>query len=100
MSENERLERLGEIINQAVEAAGVFVLVLQVRDMGAREASQAPNRRQRINDEFLAQVAEIARANPHRPTAAVSEQMSTSHRNASRWVGAARERELLEGDAA
>jgi hypothetical protein len=52
-------------------------------------------RRQRLTDDLLRRVAEIARKHPERPTKAVEEQLFTSHRNATRWIAAARERGLL-----
>jgi hypothetical protein len=48
-------------------------------------------RRQRsVNDEHLRKVAEIARQNPKHPTKSVAEKMITSHRNATRWIAAAK----------
>jgi hypothetical protein len=48
--------------------------------------------RRKLTDDLLIKVAEVARLNPRRPTAAVAETLKTSHRNASRWMAAARER--------
>jgi len=49
-------------------------------------------RRRRITDALLQEVADIVRANPTEPTKAVAKQMFTSHRNATRWIAAARKR--------
>jgi hypothetical protein len=52
-----------------------------------------------VTDELLAEVAEIAKANPRRRTLAVQATLGTSHRNASRWIAAAEARGFLPKEA-
>lgn len=63
-------------------------------ELAARARSRRP-----MTDSLLRQVASIVRANPYEPRRSVAEQIPTSERTASRWIAAARERGLLEGDA-
>jgi hypothetical protein len=52
-------------------------------------------RRRSVTDELLRRVAEIATANRETPTKTVAAQLHTSHRNATRWIAAARKAGLL-----
>jgi hypothetical protein len=53
-------------------------------------------RRRTVNDRLPREVAETVRADGNgAPTKAVETQMHTSHRNATRWITAARERGFL-----
>ena len=54
--------------------------------------SRGPGTRRVIDDELLGDVAAIVAAHPAAPTRAVQEQLGTSHRNATRWIAAARAR--------
>jgi hypothetical protein len=58
---------------------------------------RAVSQRRSLDETLLAQVAAIAEAHPARPTRAVQEQLGTSHRNATRWIAAARDRGILSG---
>jgi len=63
----------------------------------ARSVSLARrNTRRQIPDEKLAEVVEVYRANPTRPTAAVAERFGLALRTASLYVKRAREAGLLE----
>jgi len=46
--------------------------------------------RRLITPALLGQVSEIVKANPDTPTKAVSRELNTSHRNATRWIAAAK----------
>lgn len=68
----------------------------------ARSVSRARrNTRRQIPDDKLHQVAEVYRANPRRPTAAVAERFGIALRTASLYVQRAREKhpDLFEEDA-
>jgi hypothetical protein len=63
----------------------------------AKSVSRARrNTRRQIPDEKLAEVVEVYRANPARPTAAVAERFGLALRTASLYVKRAREAGLLE----
>ena len=66
------------------------------REEVEERARRTVRRRRVISDELLKEVADHARANPRAPTTEVKERMFTSHRNATRWLGLARKRGLLE----
>jgi hypothetical protein len=51
--------------------------------------------RRSVTEALLREVADIVQANPAEPTKAVSAQLFTSHRNATRWITAARKRGIL-----
>jgi len=52
-------------------------------------------RRRAVTDDLLRQVASVVVANLDRPTIAVRDHFPTSHRNATRWSAAARDRGFL-----
>lgn len=58
-------------------------------------AARGPSRRRAVDETLLGQVAAIVTAHPARPTRAVQEQLGTSHRNATRWIAAARRHGVL-----
>lgn len=58
-------------------------------------AALGTHRRRSITDDLLKEVAEIALSNPARPTSAVADKMSTSKRNATRWIKTAGDRGFL-----
>jgi hypothetical protein len=63
----------------------------------AKSVSRARrNTRRQIPDEKLSEVADVYRANPTRPTAAVAERFGLALRTASLYVKRAREAGLLE----
>jgi hypothetical protein len=65
----------------------------------AEETVQSRRAWRSITPRLLRQVAEIVNANPGNHTKAVQAQMHTSHRNATRWIKAAKDRGILmEGD--
>jgi hypothetical protein len=62
----------------------------------AAEAAIRTRRRRVLDDAFLNSVAKVAMDNPDRPTRAVAEELFTSHRTATRWIGEARRRGFME----
>lgn len=57
---------------------------------------ESPGRhRYKLTDELLKEVAAVWASNASRPTMAVQNRFGTSHRNATRWVTLARERQFL-----
>ena len=80
---------------RTVEAEGGMTTLGARLDVEAKAPENWSVRRS-LSDEFLAEVAEVARKNPRRRTMAVVEHFggSVSHRNASRWIKAAQQRGL------
>jgi hypothetical protein len=89
------------IVRQAVSAIAHHAarnLGPQAQSAAAEAAAQSRTRRP-LTDSLLHQVANIARANPYDRTKQVADQLYTSHRNATRWIGEAKRRGFLEIDS-
>jgi len=80
--------------------AGDMDGLISDEDAEALRAGMSGYRRRRLTDSLLHQVANVARANPDQPTKQVAAQLYTSHRNATRWIAAAKKRfpELMNGE--
>lgn len=90
---------LAAYVEAATRAAAAAGHLRQLRDEPIDDRDYAESvlrRRHTMNDKLLRKVAEVVLANPDAPTLEVSRQLHTSHRNATRWIKAARERGLLE----
>jgi hypothetical protein len=55
----------------------------------------ARKKHRRLTDPLLLQVAAVVRSAGHQPTKRVAKELFTSHRNATRWIAAARVRGFL-----
>jgi hypothetical protein len=85
----EKLDSGGVIATQVTSPAGLAAV--------ARSVSRARrNTRRQIADDKLPEVAEVYRANPDRPTAAVAERFGIALRTASLYVRRARNAGLLK----
>lgn len=83
-----------------VTAAIAYAAARETADADPGAAAQAAlgaRRRRAQTDDLLERVAAVVRANPDAPTRAVSEQLHTSYRNASRWISEAKRRHPFDG---
>jgi len=99
-----RLVAAFSVIDQLGDGVGVAELIARSGEsvrtgtaLSSHGRTRAVSQRRTLDEALLAQVATIAAAHPTRPTRAVQEQLGTSHRNATRWITAARDRGLLSG---
>lgn len=90
---------LESIMQEAIEGIARAAATERGDDPMAAAAGAAHARTRRaLTDSLLHQVANVARANPMDPTKQVSEQLYTSHRNATRWIKEAKARGFLASD--
>lgn len=100
-AKNFRAVRFQEVIDR-IKASASMALQHEasgIRSMGAADLERlegAVSQRRRLTPHLLAQVANIARANPDQPTKQVADQLYTSHRNATRWIAEAKRQGLLK----
>lgn len=85
------LEQLGEASH------GALALLPTSLARAPGETERTGNRRRVIDDGLLDEVDRVAASHPEAPTRAVQHQLGTSHRNATRWIAAARARARARG---
>jgi hypothetical protein len=89
-------ERVGSVLGDVDDryAAGRLNTFDDVRQL-VHETPGNWSVRRSLTDDFLKEIAEVARQNPGRATLAVANHFQTAHRNASRWIKAAKDRGFL-----
>ncbi len=82
--------------HMAARAGRSFPTEMSDAEHAAQLASVSPFQRRRVTDDLLRQVADIARNYPTEPTKQVAGQLFTGHRNATRWIAAAKHKGFLK----